>query len=537
MTVEPFAERIWSETSSAPWAPKAEDGMPGVFASETVAESAVPKQPGDGWGGYIVPSSWYHETDASAREAQPQLQHQAAPLVKPSVTTSFPAEALAELPDVLRAKPLAQLSATVPTEQVLWMILNALNNVGAEPGWADRLLIDLRDLPKAAPRTAVHVAVVQTDPFEINETDKLVALHHFAEKVNPTPKPRFDVLTVGRYTANRAIDEQFGWPPASVAAAAGLSTVMTVGEAANYKLVIYAVLPQTVGAVVAPRDHRALRGFPFDRATLTPDHEKALRSLAREIVRSWYSAGEVVRIVVQGHTDPVGTRDYNYGLGRRRAEAVAARLKQLVNEAAGTLPGGTVDRIMYQVESYGEDRPFSRLVQALNRRVEITLFRNVTPPAAPLSADVTVTRLEGLLKLQTRLSSDEVTRLRCLLQKVREPGSDDRFANETQVFLIKRDNAMPQPTEWSRVRHLVLHPALFGPQLSDRQVMEHLQQIDEDIIGGVAKMNQIIEYASGAEWGLGLLALPNAFKQFNVWLLERLKDPTSIYYCYPDLRP
>jgi outer membrane protein OmpA-like peptidoglycan-associated protein len=537
MTVESSAEQIWSEALSAPWAPEAAPGTPGGSAPGSMAESDVPMQPGGGWGGYIAPSSSYIEADASRGEAEPWLEQQSASLVAPAVTTSFPAEALAELPDVLGARPLAQLSATVQTERVLWMILNARATAGTEPGWADRLLVDLTDLPKAAPKTAVHIAVVQTVPFEVNETDKLVALHRFAEKVNPTPEPRFDVLTVGHYPANRALDEQFGWPPASIATAARLSTVMTVEDAANYKLVVFAVLPQTVGAVVAPRDHRSLRGFPFDKAALTPDHENVLNSLAREVARSWHSRRQVTRIVIQGHTDPVGTRDYNYGLGRRRADAVAARLKQLVNEAARTLPAGTVERIVYIVDSYGEDRPFSRLVQALNRRVEITLYREVTPSPTPLDLDSTMSRLDGLLKLPTSLAADIVTRLRCLLQKVREPGTDDRFANETQVFLIKRDNVMPQPTEWSRVRHLVLHPDLFGPQLSDVQVVANLGRIDEDIIEGVAKMNQIIAYASGAEWGLGLLALPNAFKQFNAWLLERLKDPASVYYCYPDLRP
>jgi hypothetical protein len=48
-------------------------------------------------------------------------------------------------------------------------------------------------------------------------------------------------------------------------------------------------------------------------------------------------------------------------------------------------------------------------------------------------------------------------------------------------------------------------------------------------------MNQIIAYAQGPDWGLGLLALAKAFKQFNAWVMERFSDQTSIYSCYADL--
>jgi outer membrane protein OmpA-like peptidoglycan-associated protein len=527
MSVESFTEHAWIEELTTPWISEYEAGP----------EPSLRVPAGDDWTAYIAPYSSYDEADGAGGEPEPWLEQQSVPPDSPTVTTSFSAEALAELPDILRAKPLAELTATVPTEQVLWMISIGLRTVGAEPGWADGLLVDLAELPKAGPSSKVHVTVIQTVPFGRNETDKLTAFHRFARVQHPTPVPPIDVLVVTAYPAHRTVEEKFGWPPASIATASGLPSVMTVDQAANYKILVYAVLPQTAGRVVAPRDQRHLRGFPFARATLTADHEHALAWLAREIVRSWHSRKRVARIVVQGHTDPVGTREYNDALGRRRAEAVVSRLKQLVNEAAGTLPAGTVESIAYVVESYGEDRPFSRRVQALNRRVEITLYRDWTPPPAPLDVDVTVNRLDGLVRQPSGLPSNTVTRLQCLLQKVRGPGSDDRYANETQVFLINRDNEMPRPETWSRVRNLVLDPGLFGPQVEDQQAVANLARVDEDIIGGVAKMNQIIAYASGPDHGLGLLALANAFKQFNVWVLERLKDPTSVYACYPDLRP
>ena len=57
-----------------------------------------------------------------------------------------------------------------------------------------------------------------------------------------------------------------------------------------------------------------------------------------------------MRITVQGHTDRVGGLPYNYDLGKRRAEAVATRVKELIDKHAGRLPAGTVDSIAYDVE-------------------------------------------------------------------------------------------------------------------------------------------------------------------------------------------
>jgi hypothetical protein len=108
---------------------------------------------------------------------------------------------------------------------------------------------------------------------------------------------------------------------------------------------------------------------------------------------------------------------------------------------------------------------------------------------------------------------------------------------DTQVFLVNCDNAMPGPTEWSRVRTLIVHPDLFAPSLPDAQVLANLGRIDEDIIYGVSKMTQMIDYAAGADYGLGLRALARAFKDLNKWILERLNDPKSVYSCYPQLRP
>lgn len=74
------------------------------------------------------------------------------------------------------------------------------------------------------------------------------------------------------------------------------------------------------------------------------------------------------RIVVQGHGDERGSREYNLSLGQRRAEAVRGYLT-----AAGIAP----ERI--EVMSFGKERPrdlgHDEKAWAKNRRVDIVLGR------------------------------------------------------------------------------------------------------------------------------------------------------------------
>jgi hypothetical protein len=58
---------------------------------------------------------------------------------------------------------------------------------------------------------------------------------------------------------------------------------------------------------------------PFDRSTLRPDVDAALRQLLDEVAR--LRAGDV-SLTVEGHTDSLGSHAYNLRLSQRRAEAV-----------------------------------------------------------------------------------------------------------------------------------------------------------------------------------------------------------------------
>lgn len=102
--------------------------------------------------------------------------------------------------------------------------------------------------------------------------------------------------------------------------------------------------------------------FAFDSAILDI---KALEAL-RKIARDWQNKpGEL--LLLQGHTDKIGSERYNYRLSRKRAFAVKSSL------IAFGLPQ---DRI--QVEIWGKTRPRLERLNAstaqTNRRVEILKF-------------------------------------------------------------------------------------------------------------------------------------------------------------------
>ena len=95
---------------------------------------------------------------------------------------------------------------------------------------------------------------------------------------------------------------------------------------------------------------------------MTPDSE----ALLAEVFRTLRDRG-ALDISVIGHTDTIGTREYNYQLSLRRARKVADLL---------VLRG--VDRNVLDIESHGEDnllvKTGDQVREPRNRRVEITVW-------------------------------------------------------------------------------------------------------------------------------------------------------------------
>jgi peptidoglycan-associated lipoprotein len=110
-------------------------------------------------------------------------------------------------------------------------------------------------------------------------------------------------------------------------------------------------------ALVAPSQRIVY--FDFDSFVIKDDYNALLDGHAKVLARS---AGK--RVVIEGHTDERGGREYNLALGQKRAEAVAHSLQLL----------GVSDKQLEAV-SFGEERPAvqgsDESAWSRNRRAEL----------------------------------------------------------------------------------------------------------------------------------------------------------------------
>ncbi len=117
------------------------------------------------------------------------------------------------------------------------------------------------------------------------------------------------------------------------------------------------------GADSALSEEAALRAittfyFEYDSSDLKPEAMRALDVHAKDL------QGNGARVVLEGHADERGTREYNMALGERRAKAVQRYL---------VLQG--VSPAQLELVSYGEERAIAtgndESSWAQNRRVEL----------------------------------------------------------------------------------------------------------------------------------------------------------------------
>ncbi|MBL6750721.1 MAG: peptidoglycan-associated lipoprotein Pal [Nevskia sp.] len=88
-----------------------------------------------------------------------------------------------------------------------------------------------------------------------------------------------------------------------------------------------------------PADHSVY--FDFDKSDIKPEGQPVVSGWA-----TYLNANKGVHVRIEGNCDERGTREYNIGLGERRANAVASAL-----EAQG------VAAAQLSVVSYGKERP------------------------------------------------------------------------------------------------------------------------------------------------------------------------------------
>ena len=107
--------------------------------------------------------------------------------------------------------------------------------------------------------------------------------------------------------------------------------------------------------------------FEFDKYNLKPTGVARLTQLASDINR----AEKVTKIKIVGNTDSKGTEQYNYKLGWRRANTVAAFLgdKGVPRAKMAISSDGELNPVAPNTLPNGKDNPEGR---ALNRRVDVT---------------------------------------------------------------------------------------------------------------------------------------------------------------------
>ena len=110
--------------------------------------------------------------------------------------------------------------------------------------------------------------------------------------------------------------------------------------------------------------------FDFDSSEIKGQGTDVVAAHAKYLARN-----AAARVRLEGHTDERGSREYNIGLGERRAQAVRRAL---------LLQGASEGQL--STVSYGEERPavpgHDEAAWAKNRRVEI-VYLTPTPGAAP----------------------------------------------------------------------------------------------------------------------------------------------------------
>ncbi|MDQ7064038.1 MAG: PorV/PorQ family protein [candidate division KSB1 bacterium] len=118
--------------------------------------------------------------------------------------------------------------------------------------------------------------------------------------------------------------------------------------------------------------------FDFDSAVIRPEEYDTMHKIG-EILNTYPES----KVWIAGHTDSVGTEEYNILLSQRRMESV---MHYLI-----TKEGVDPDRFFMPV-AYGESRPIesnaTEAGRARNRRVDFTIFTGDAEPEVPLGSAV-----------------------------------------------------------------------------------------------------------------------------------------------------
>ena len=184
------------------------------------------------------------------------------------------------------------------------------------------------------------------------------ASNHNLVVVVPEPDGHVGGVVVHSGSSTAVLDHAYA------AAAPTPTAAHPLKPAAEDAAKVNAMFGDALAALPAPPESRTLF-FENDSLTLTPQSEADLRALLETI-----KTRKAVEIVITGHTDTMGTVDYNDNLSRERADAVKLALLPILKEygvdagAVVSVGRGKRELLVQTPDQTAEPR---------NRRAEITV--------------------------------------------------------------------------------------------------------------------------------------------------------------------
>ncbi|MGA1864675.1 MAG: peptidoglycan-binding protein [bacterium] len=234
----------------------------------------------------------------------------------------------------------------------------------------------------------------------------------------------------------------------------------------------------------AQQERHILDHFDFNDARLKPAHHNKLIEIARIIIDNQRTSAPIRSVRILGHTDPVGTDDYNLKLGKRRADQVAHHLRATLER----MKPGSSRTVILSTETRGEQQP--KATPAESRRVEVILPLRPRKKLPDLTAEEEgeFNRLSSMGKIQFMELRTTIETYTGVAQREADRGS--RVLLRRGVFrtlprllpeIINLTKIMTLPSGW---RIETARPLLVGNVLYNLAFPETINQGGYDRLGG-----------------------------------------------------
>lgn len=211
---------------------------------------------------------------------------------------------------------------------------------------------------------------------------------------------------------------------------------------------------------------------------------------------------------------------------KQNAFFIDNRVKHLPKDTVQVVSPKSNSEIM---EYSFESEPFESYSVDEYEEKGLDVFSDSEVSAKRVPLQDVVKRAFGLLRKEQQkpwwepsLGNEQIRRIGCFLLRMNWKGSDDRYV--TGQMVLSYYNRPKPEIYFIQLKDLLTSASMFGPTIPDDWFLGHLRRIDESIIEGRHKINQIFAQ-QGAAVSHGVRWLRN-------WVADREKDHLSIYKCY-----